>query len=138
MEIEKIRYKKRVLAIIVRRAREKVDPPRFFTPEDYSLQLGINTYKKNTQVKPHIHVPLPRQINTSLEVLHIDEGEVETYFFNDNGEKVGSRILKTGDTIVLIGGHGLKFFKDTKIIEVKQGPYVGAEREKRFFDCGEI
>ena len=134
MRVEEIRYKEKVLAIIVKKGT-KTDAARFFTPEDYPLQLGINTYKEGVKVKPHVHKAFLRQINTSLEVLHIEQGEAEVYFYNNEGRKVETRTLKKGDTIVLIGGHGLKFLRDTKIIEVKQGPYVGVEKEKKFLEC---
>jgi hypothetical protein len=31
------------------------------------------------------------------------------------------------------GGHGLHVIEKTRIIEVRQGPYMGIEKEKRLF-----
>jgi hypothetical protein len=32
------------------------------------------------------------------------------------------------------GGHGFKVLEPTRIIEVKQGPYLGESRDKVFFE----
>jgi hypothetical protein len=63
--------------------------------------------------------------------LHIDLGKVEVEFYSENNQKITSKILNAGDTIVLIaGGHGFNVLEDSKIIEVKQGPYYGADEDK--------
>ena len=41
------------------------------------------------------------------------------------------KILYKGDIIILFkGGHGFKFYKNTKIIEIKQGPYIEGKDKK--------
>jgi hypothetical protein len=45
--------------------------------------------------------------------------------------------MNMGDTILLIaGGHGFDILEDSKIIEVKQGPYEGAEQDKKRLATG--
>jgi hypothetical protein len=68
-------------------------------------------------------------------VLHIEYGKVEINFYNQRGEKIGSSILNTGDTILLIsGGHGLTILEEAKILEIKQGPYYGVKEDKECLD----
>jgi hypothetical protein len=44
-----------------------------------------------------------------------------------------SRILRAGDTIILVsGGHGFEVLDDVEMIEVKQGPYLGDADKTRF------
>jgi hypothetical protein len=40
--------------------------------------------------------------------------------------------LERGDTIILLnGGHGYEILSDnTKVLEVKNGPYVGADKDR--------
>jgi hypothetical protein len=46
---------------------------------------------------------------------------------------VDSRVLLTGDVILLAGGgHGFEMLEETEIIEVKQGPYDGDKDKTRF------
>jgi hypothetical protein len=57
--------------------------------------------------------------------------------FYDDGEKIKTTILNMGDTILLIsGGHGFDMLEDSKIIEVKQGPYGGMEQDKKLLETG--
>ena len=51
----------------------------------------------------------------------------------NNQEYVCSRILESGDIIILAaGGHGFEMLEDTEIFEVKQGPYAGENDKTRF------
>ena len=44
-------------------------------------------------------------------------------------------MLTHGDTVVLLrGGHALMIMDRTRIVEVKQGPYMGPQKDKVFFD----
>jgi hypothetical protein len=131
MQVERITHGSKVLAIILRSDYSK-DGVSFVSPEDYPLQLGVHVRRQGEEVKPHLHKPFSNPERTaSQEVFHVVYGEVRVELY-DEGEKVEECVLKDGDTILLAsGGHGVKFLKDTKIIEVKQGPYRGV-KEKEF------
>ena len=62
----------------------------------------------------------------------VESGKVGINFFNIAGKNIKKNvILNKGDIIILFkGGHGFKFFKKTKIIEIKQGPYVEGKDKK--------
>ena len=135
--IEKIEYEGSAFALILRHNHEQ-EGVTFFTSKDNPLQLGIINHRQGTEVKPHIHRNLSRTISEVQEILHIDCGEVEAKFYGANGRKLGSLILNTGDTILLLsGGHGFNILRDSKIIEVKQGPYVSREEDKTFLEVRE-
>jgi len=52
-------------------------------------------------------------------------------FYNRIPQKINEAILTDGDLIVLLsGGHGFEFLEETKMIEVKQGPYTDREHDK--------
>ena len=83
----------------------------FFTPGEYSQQIGYINYKKGHKIIPHIHKKVSRIIYQTNEVLFIKKGKIRIDFFEDNLKKkyFGSKILKTGDTILIAkGGHGFK------------------------------
>ena len=124
-----------VLYAIVARGKEKLKGMNFITPNEYPLQFGINIYNPGDSCKPHIHIPCERRIIDAQEVLHIATGLVDIDLFDQEEEKFTTVQLEGGDSIFLVaGGHGLRFVKETKIIEVKQGPYMGREADKRFID----
>jgi mannose-6-phosphate isomerase-like protein (cupin superfamily) len=54
-------------------------------------------------------------------------------FFDQQQNYLESRILETGDVILLAaGGHGFEALEEIEIIEVKQGPYAGEADKTRF------
>lgn len=128
--IEKVGRGGKLFAIILRSGFEK-EGVNFFTPEDNPLQLGLLKHKRGTKIKPHIH-------KNAQEVLHMQRGKMEVFFYSENGKKIKNVILNAGDTILLLsGGHGFNIQEDSKIVEVKQGPYLGVERDKEYFDVKE-
>ncbi len=128
--IDKIEWEGRIFALILRQDYEP-EGVNFVTSEDSPLQLGILKHQRGHKIKPHIHKSSPKTINEVYEVLHIAYGKVEAEFYESAGEKIGGTVLNSGDTILLIsGGHGFNILEDSKIIEVKQGPYHGIEEDK--------
>ena len=110
------------------------DGIEFFTPDDYSQQVGYMKRPEGYKIKPHIHNHVPRKVSNTQEVLIIKKGKVRVDFYDAQKEYLISKILLKGDLIVLIsGGHGFFMEKESEIIEVKQGPYI-EEKDKEKFD----
>jgi hypothetical protein len=130
MDIEKFEHNGQLFALIMRQNYEP-EGVNFITAEDNPLQVGVLKHQKSSKINPHFHKSSPRTVDKVQEVLHIAYGKVEAEFYGGNGKKVGSSILNSGDTIVLLsGGHGFNILEDCKIIEIKQGPYRGVEEDK--------
>ena len=128
--VEKIESEGKVFALIMRGSYEP-DGVNFVTSGDNPLQLGVLKHPQGHKIKPHTHKSSPKTINEIQEVLHVAYGKVEAEFYDSAGEKIGSAVLNSGDTILLLsGGHGFNILEDSKIIEVKQGPYHGVEEDK--------
>lgn len=130
--IERITCDGRELALIVRRSYKK-DGIDFFTPGSYSQQLGYMNRPKDYVIPPHVHNPVPREVQYTKEVLFIKSGRVRVDFYSEKQEYLESRILETGDVILLAyGGHGFQMLEQTEMLEVKQGPYAGDSDKTRF------
>ena len=96
--------------------------------------MGILKHKEGSIIKPHRHKEMPRTINYTQEVLHIEYGRVEAVFYQ-NGQVIKECLLFEGDTIILLtGGHGFNILEDTKMIEVKQGPYLSQTEDKEIIE----
>ena len=122
--IEKIIYKKKMLALIVREKYRKMKGITFFTPNDSSQQFGYMKHKKKHIIKPHIHKKRLTKIHYTSEVILILKGILRVDFYNQFKKYLFSKILKQKDIIMLVnGGHGFKVLKDVEMIEIKQGPY---------------
>ena len=130
--IEYINHKDKVFSIIIRRQFKK-DGIEFFTPGEFSQQLAYMKRRAGYSIAPHIHKPAPREVRLTQEVLFIKSGKVRVDFFDDQEKYLESRVLNSGDVILLAdGGHGLVMLEESEIIEVKQGPYLGEEDKRRF------
>lgn len=130
--IERINYRGQELALIIRSTFTK-DGVEFFTPPQYSQQIGYMKREQGYVIPPHVHNPVSREVHYTKEVLVIRSGKVRVDFFSDNQEYLQSAILETGDVILLAhGGHGFEMLETTEMIEVKQGPYAGDKDKTRF------
>ena len=130
--VETISHEGIVLAIIVRNEFRK-EGIHFFTPNEYSQQLGYMSHPKGKIIDPHIHKKAQRKINYTQETLFIRKGSMQVDFFSEDQNFLESQILHSGDVILLIkGGHGFKVLEDLEMFEVKQGPYAGDEDKIRF------
>ena len=135
--MHKIIHNEFILAIIIEE-KFKAEGISFFTPPDFSQQLGYMNRPEGYKIKPHIHKPVPRQVTYTQEVLFIKSGKVRIDFYDEEKEFLKSHILKKGDIILLAsGGHGFEMLEDSEIVEVKQGPYCG-EIDKERFDVNNI
>ncbi len=131
--IEKILYKKRLFALIVRRQFRKKSGINFFTSKEATQQFGFMKHKKNHIIKPHKHNKRLTRILRTTEVILLLKGTLRVDFYNDKYKYLFSKIINERDIIMLIhGGHGFKVLKNVEMIEVKQGPYRLASDKVKF------
>ena len=130
--IKQISNKKKLLTIIIDN-KFKDEGIKFFTPDEFSQQLGYMSHPKGYIISPHVHNHIPREVQFTNEVLFIRSGKVRVDFYDDNQNYLQSSILSQGDVILLAsGGHGFEILEPAEIIEVKQGPYIGDQDKTRF------
>jgi mannose-6-phosphate isomerase-like protein (cupin superfamily) len=130
--IEKITYHHQLLALIVSHQFNKPGI-HFFSPDDLSQQLAYMRHPAGKIIQPHVHNPVPREVEYTQEVLFIKKGRLRVDFYNDQQDYLESRLLEAGDVILLVtGGHGFEVVEEIEMIEVKQGPYVGEKDKTRF------
>lgn len=130
--IEHIVHADRTLAVLLH-ADYRQEGIQFFTPDDFSQQLGYMNRPQGYVIPPHVHNPLAREVHYTKEVLFIKSGKVRVDFYDDDQRYLESRILRRGDVLLLAyGGHGFEMLEPTEMIEVKQGPYAGEADKTRF------
>jgi mannose-6-phosphate isomerase-like protein (cupin superfamily) len=134
--LEKVVHSNNLLAIILRADYER-EGIFFFTPDDFSQQLAYMNRPEGYRINPHVHNPVSREVHFTQEVLFIRRGKVKIDFYAHSREYLESKVLSTGDVVLLAaGGHGLTMLEPTEMIEVKQGPYVGEQDKTRFDPLG--
>ena len=134
--VETVEHEGLAYALIIRSDATSEAKYNFLTDSANPLQLGMNFYKAGEVIKAHYH--LKRQIETNSivqEFILIGAGRalLRLYRAEDQSEFT-TRQLGTGDMVLLLaGGHGFDVQDDTKIVEIKLGPYDGKSKDKVVF-----
>ena len=81
--IQNITHNEKLLSIIIRANYQK-DGIEFFTPDDFSQQLGYMNRPKGYIIPPHVHNPVTREVQYTKEVLYIKNGKVRVDFYDDD------------------------------------------------------
>ena len=100
---------------------------------DEILQVSALSLAKNKVVKSHLHKPIVRGTIGTQEAWIVISGKIRAEIFDINKDKISENILMSGDCVVLYrGGHSMQVLEDgTRIYEVKNGPYLGAENDSQ-------
>jgi len=130
---ERVTHLDQLLAIIVYH-RFHDQGVHFFSDPELSQQLAYMKHDTGKIIRPHVHNEVQREVRLTQEVLMIKKGKIRVDFYNQDKTYLESRILASGDVILLAdGGHGFEVLEDLEMIEVKQGPYAG-EKDKVLFE----
>jgi hypothetical protein len=132
MDIEQVISGSQILALIVRRGYSEPGV-HFFTPGEFSQQLGFMQHAAGTRIQPHVHLPVRRELKYTQEVLVLRKGKLRVDFYDEAQAYIESRILQAGDVMLLASaGHGFEVLEDVEMFEIKQGPYAKEADKVRF------
>lgn len=111
------------------------DGLNFFSADGDFIQVGVWGYGAGKELKAHIHNEVKREVLWTQEVLFVRSGKLRANVFNTREEKVAELEVGAGDVIILLrGGHGYDILEDgTQVLEIKNGPYVGPDLDRRRF-----
>lgn len=130
--VETIDWHGETLAFVLR-AGDEPDATAWITPPDLELQLGQVVGRAGDEVARHAHRPVERRLTHTAEVVVIQKGRCLVDLYAPDRELVATRELAAGDVVLLVaGGHGFRMLEDTRLLDVKQGPYAGDD-DKDFF-----
>lgn len=130
--LERIESEGQLLALILRR-HFRAEGTHFFTPDDFAQQLGYMRLPRGRIIEPHLHNTAARTVVNTQEVLVILHGRLRVDFYAVSQEYRESRVLFPFDVVLLVsGGHGFEVLEATEMLEIKQGPYLGAADTTRF------
>ncbi len=107
----------------------------FFSEAADGIQVGAWKYDKGVELKRHCHNEVPRQVVRTHEALFVLRGRAEATVYDLNDIEVAHITLEAGDILTLLdSGHGYRILEDgTQVLEVKNGPYLGADVDRRRF-----
>jgi ASC-1-like (ASCH) protein len=96
------------------------------------LQVSFLNLRKKYKFKPHAHLKNLKKTDISSEAWIVMSGKLKVSFYDIDNSKVFDDILQSGDISILFeGGHSFEpLTENTKIFEIKNGPYMGPIKEK--------
>lgn len=108
----------------------------FFSQDQDFIQVGSWGYDKDKYLLPHIHNEVTREVFWTQEVIFVKKGKIKAHIFGTDEKKITDIEVTEGDVIILLrGGHGYTILENgTQVLEIKNGPYVGADKDRRRFE----
>lgn len=104
----------------------------FFSPDHDTLQVGLLQWSPGHVVPAHYHYERERRTTGTHEVLYVVYGLIAVDFYLDDRTLFRTVELKANDLIVIFGkSHGVRVIGHSRVIEVKQGPYLGRDADKK-------
>ena len=109
------------------------DGLNFFSQDGDFIQVGVWGYNEGKELKAHIHNEVSREVLWTQEVLFVRSGKLLARIYNTEEKLISQLEVQAGDIIILLrGGHGYDILeKGTQVLEIKNGPYVGADLDRR-------
>ena len=84
-------------------------------------------------VRAHMHPAMERDIPTTSEFFFIQKGRARVTIYDNEWNEVALQELVDGDSMLILGGgHEVEMLEETRMFEIKQGPYPGDEKAKIF------
>jgi hypothetical protein len=112
------------------------DPGLTFSssPEDF-IQVGLWNHPIDSILNSHIHNVHLKNTSRTSEALFVISGSIHADIYTDDCKLFESAIISAGELLVcLVGGHGYRILaENTKVLEIKNGPYFGPEIDRSPF-----
>ncbi len=107
----------------------------FYSANEDFVQVGIWGYGAGKKLAEHIHNEVKREVLRTQEVLFVKSGRIRADIYDLQEKKIATIDAGAGDIVILLnGGHGYDILEDgTQVLEIKNGPYVGPEQDRRRF-----
>jgi len=135
MKKEIIQDKDKIIAIILR-SGDFPEGLNFHNSNDDFVIVSTWNYPKGRKSSTHSHRIAERTTNLTQEMIYLKKGKVRAKFYSEDDKLLKEVILNEGDLIIILaGGHGFETLEDnTQVIEARNGPYLGIEKDKRNLD----
>ena len=129
-DIEKIYHKEQHIASIIRPLLSK-DGLSLLTEDENYIQVGVWNYKKNLKLPAHFHNEFSRESFKTNEVVYVVKGDIDCNLYTEEGDLIKTVNIKEQELIILFNeAHEYIMNKDSIIVETKNGPYFGPEKDR--------
>ena len=127
-------YKEKVIARLIESGDWK-EGLAFYSNDAEFIQVGTWFYDKGKQIQNHVHNKFPRTADMTCEAIYMVSGRMRVNLYTLDKHFVEAFEAKEGEIVVLLEvGHGFEILEDnTKVLEIKNGPFMGVDKDKEKF-----
>ena len=103
----------------------------FITEDSAYIQVGTWNYTKGKVLDAHYHNKFERESLITQEVVFVIKGKVTCNLYTESGDFIESIEINQNQLIIQYEGvHEYEINEDTKVLEIKNGPYLGPEKDR--------
>ena len=103
----------------------------FLTNNDSFVQVGTWKYEKGKILDAHYHNTFERKSYITQEVVLVLEGTIICNLYTTDGEFIASEKIKENQLIIQFQGiHEYEILENSKVLEIKNGPYFGPDKDR--------
>ena len=103
----------------------------FFTPDEKFIQVGTWNYDENKSLEAHFHNYFERSSFRTQEVVYVIDGKIKCNLYKEDTTFIESLIIDSGMLIIQHEGiHEYEMIQKSKVLEVKNGPYFGPDKDR--------
>ena len=103
----------------------------FLTNNDSFVQVGTWKYEKGKILDAHYHNTFERKSYITQEVVLVLEGKIICNLYTTNGEFIASEEIRENQLIIQFQGiHEYEILENSKVLEIKNGPYFGPDKDR--------
>jgi len=107
----------------------------FWSNDEDFIQVGTWTHPKGTILPAHTHNVFERSSFRTQEVVYVVSGSILAQLYSEDESLIAECVMREGELLVCLnGGHGYTILeKDSRVLEIKNGPYLGPDLDRRRF-----
>ena len=103
----------------------------FLTNDESFIQVGTWKYEKGKILDAHYHNTFERKSFITQEVVLVLEGNIICNLYTKDGNFIATEEINQNQLIIQYQGiHEYEIMKDSKILEIKNGPYFGPDKDR--------
>lgn len=108
----------------------------FYTIDSDFVQVSTWNYNSGKHLKAHGHKIAEKKSDRTQEVIFVKSGKLKIILYSENDVAIYENTMETGDfAIIFAGGHSYDILNDkTQVLEIKNGPYLGLETDKKIIE----
>lgn len=125
-----------ILLHIAFRYNDITEQRQDISPNEEFLQISTFSLEYQKTFRPHKHIPCDKHATITQECWIVLTGHVRVSYYDLDDTLLEQVNLGSGDlTVTFRGGHTYESLTDdTRVYEIKTGPYSGQAADKVFID----